>query len=195
VFRGNSPSMSGRPAEATPGNNDGPSARVEPKSGKGVKRFSASVCMRGHYSDRLLELSRRTGGQGEKFCSECGAPVIEACPQCKARLFGSYEGVPANEPEKFCFNCGAPYPWADRDALIMQLRNQLEFEPGLDDADRLELIEQLAVLSRPDEDEKRRVRAGERVKQLAPKGWAVAQPILTSLLSAELRMKLGLPPG
>jgi hypothetical protein len=77
----------------------------------------------------------------------------------------------------------------------MQLRNQLEFEPGLDDADRLELIEQLAVLSRPDEDEKRRVRAGERVKQLAPKGWAVAQPILTSLLSAELRMKLGLPPG
>jgi hypothetical protein len=76
----------------------------------------------------------------------------------------------------------------------MQLRNILEFEPGLDDAGRLEISEQIAVLSEPKEESKRRVRAGEALKGLAPKGWGAAQPILQTLISAELRKQLGLPP-
>ena len=162
-----------------------------------MDRYSARVCMRGHYRDMMLGAPNHRVQADEKYCSKCGSPVIDACPVCSTRLLGGYIGgpMPPKAPEKFCFNCGAPYPWADRDALIMQLRNQLEFEPGLDDADRLELIEQIAVLSRPDEDEKQRFRAGERIKQLAPKGWDLARPILTSLMSAELRTKLGLPPG
>lgn len=154
--------------------------------------------MRGHMRDSILELHQRSGSAVEKFCSKCGAPVITACPKCAARLLGAYEGVvsagPKN-PDSFCTDCGSPYPWADRDALVMQLRNQLEFEPGLDDADRLEVIEQIAVLARPEEDEKRRIRAGERIKELAPKGWALTQPILTSLVSAEIQRRLGIPPG
>jgi hypothetical protein len=86
-------------------------------------------------------------------------------------------------------------PWAGREDLVLELRNKLEFEPELDTADCLELMEQIAVLSAPDKDIKARVRAGERVRQLAPKGWAVAQPILVSLLSAEIRTHLGLPPA
>jgi hypothetical protein len=87
-----------------------------------------------------------------------------------------------------------PYPWADRESLIMQLRNLLEFEPGLDDASRLEVAEQIAVLSAPGEDTKRRVRAGQALRDLAPRGWQAAQPILQTPVSAELRKQLGLPP-
>ena len=122
--------------------------------------------------------------------------MIAACPNCSARILGSHVGVAevGLEPDSFCFSCGAPYPWADRDALIMQLRNVLEFEPGLDDATRLEVGEQIAVLSQPDEDSKRRLKAGEALRKLAPKGWEATQPILQTLLSAELRKQLGLPP-
>jgi hypothetical protein len=154
--------------------------------------------MRGHIRDSILELHQRRGEQPEKFCSKCGAPVILACPNCNSRLPGGYEGVVSAGPKKpddFCVECGKPYPWADRPAIILQLRNILEYEPGLDDADRLELTEQIAVLSKPEEDEKKRIRAGERVKQLAPKGWAAAQPILTSLISVELQRRLGIPPS
>jgi hypothetical protein len=158
--------------------------------------------MRGHYRDRMLD----AGGPGrivttpsdtESFCSKCGAPVITECPTCSERLLGAHVGVMSagQKPEKFCFSCGAPYPWADRDALIMQLRNVLEFEPGLDDATRLEVGEQIAVLSGTDEDSKRRVKAGESLRKLAPKGWAAAQPILQTLVSAELKKQLGLPPA
>ena len=153
--------------------------------------------MRGHYRDTILELRQQQGEVVERFCSKCGAPVITACPSCSSRLLGGYEGVIAagpDEPEKFCSSCGAPYPWADRASLIMQLRNILEFEPGLDDAGRLEISEQIAVLSEPKEESKRRVRAGEALKGLAPKGWGAAQPILQTLISAELRKQLGLPP-
>lgn len=161
-------------------------------------RFSAAVCMRGHYRETELELSIFTTlapGSLERFCSECGAPVIKGCPKCGARLLGGYDGVVAlgMEPEMFCFQCAAPYPWADRTAIVLHVRNQLEFEPGIDGADRLELIEQLAVLTEPEAEPKRRVKAGEAVKRLAPKGWQVVQPVLQSLLSAELRRQLGLP--
>lgn len=162
-----------------------------------VSRYSAAVCMRGHYRDTILELRQQRGEVVENFCSKCGAPVITACPNCSSRLLGAYEGVIAagpDEPEKFCSSCGAPYPWADRASLIMQLRNILEFEPGLDDAGRLEIAEEIAVLSEPKEESKRRVRAGEALKGLAPKGWGAAQPILQTLISAELRKQLGLPP-
>lgn len=161
-----------------------------------MSRYSAAVCMRGHYRDTILEL-RTPADTVEAFCSKCGAPVITACPKCSAKLLGSYEGVIGSgpeEPEKFCFTCGAPYPWADRESLIMQLRNVLEFEPGLDDATRLEVGEQIAVLSKPEEDNKRRVRAGQALRELAPKGWLAAQPIVQTLVSAELRKQLGFPP-
>ncbi|MHB1536113.1 MAG: DUF2321 domain-containing protein [Acidimicrobiales bacterium] len=158
-----------------------------------MDRYSASICMRGHYDRSVLE---RQGGHANAFCSRCGAPVITACLSCGDRLLGAYTGVAVAglQPNTFCSACGSPYSWAAREALVLQLRNQLEFESGLDNADRLELIEQLAVLSRPEEESKKRLKAGHRVKQLAPKGWAMAQPLLQTLLSAELRRQLGLPP-
>lgn len=166
-----------------------------------MSRYGAAVCMRGHYRDTMLDAGSpgailQTPSDTESFCSKCGAPVITSCPNCSAKILGTHVGVVSAglKPEKFCFSCGSPYPWADRDALIMQLRNVLEFEPGLDDAARLEVGEQIAVLSKPDENGKQRVKAGEALRKLAPKGWEAAQPILQTLVSAELKKQLGLPP-
>lgn len=163
-----------------------------PRAAPLPERYSAAICRRGHWATTILEGHASV----DPRCTKCGAPVITNCPNCQARLLGAHPGVisSGSKPDKFCSQCGSPFPWADRTDLILQLRNQLEFEPGLDNADRLELIEQIAVLSGPEQDGKKRVRAGERVKQLAPKGWAVAQPILQTLLTAELRKQLGLPP-
>jgi uncharacterized membrane protein YvbJ len=37
--------------------------------------------------------------EGRKFCANCGAPIIAACPKC-----GTH-----NQPgERFCGECGAP---------------------------------------------------------------------------------------
>jgi hypothetical protein len=167
-----------------------------------MSRYSAAVCMRGHYRNTMLDAGApgriiQAPDDTESFCSKCGAPVITECPSCSARILGAYVGVVSagQAPESFCFSCGAPYPWADRDALIMQLRNVLEFEPGLDAATRLEVSEQIAVLSGPDGDDKRRVKAGEALRKLVPKGWEATQPILQTLISAELKKQLGFPPA
>jgi hypothetical protein len=164
------------------------------------QRYSAAVCMRGHYRDTILDLHLpgeivTSSPDTESFCSECGAPVVTTCPKCSAKLLGAptYPGSTPEKPENFCFSCGVPYPWADRESLVMQLRNMLEFEPGLDDATRLEITEQITALSEPDGDNKRRVKAGETLRNLAPKGWQAAQPILQMLVSTELKKQLGLP--
>jgi len=149
-----------------------------------MSRYSAAVCMRGHYRDIMLDAPYSPGRIAtapevtESFCSLCGAPVTTSCPNCDERILGAHRGVVAagQQPEKFCFSCGAPYPWADRAALIMQLRNILEFEPGLDDATRLEVAEQIGVLSEPGEDNKRRIKAGQALRDLAPKGWQWRSP-------------------
>ena len=68
---------------------------------------------------------------------------------------------PRWEPAGFCWKCGVPYSWATREQRLAQLYNVIDDEE-LDEADRLAVVEQIALLSEPvdevsDED---RVRAG-----------------------------------
>jgi hypothetical protein len=42
--------------------------------------------------------------------------------------------------------------------------------------------------------DEQQIRAGERLRGLAPKMWEAALPILQSLLTAKAKEKLGLPP-
>jgi hypothetical protein len=65
----------------------------------------------------------------------------------------------------------------------------------LDEATLLTVREQIAVLSQPvdeatDDD---RVRAGRRIRDLAPKAWEAVLPVLQGLLTAEAKRRLGLP--
>lgn len=68
----------------------------------------------------------------DKFCAECGEPVISTCPQCGAAIRGSHlsEGSYINQrrfPPAHCPACGARYPWTDR--RIEALRNVIVADP------------------------------------------------------------------
>ena len=123
----------------------------------------------------------------QKFCGTCGAPVITACGSCGA-------GIPSPD-FAFCVNCGEPFPWASREQLISKLESFLDFEDGLSPADRLEAVEQIAVLSELEEADEpgtidRRVGVAARIRRLAPGAWTLAQPILTTVLSSEVQQGL-----
>jgi hypothetical protein len=166
----------------------------------------AAVCLRGHVQDAFIDVQTLSALRGPtqlkaphvpSFCGQCGGRVLQGCRSCEAGIAGQMDGRPRDpawEPAGFCWKCGVPYPWATREQRLAQLYNVIDDEK-LDEADRLAVVEQIAVLSEPvdevsDED---RVRAGKRVKSLAPKVWEAALPILQSLLTAKAKQELGLP--
>jgi Uncharacterized protein conserved in bacteria (DUF2321) len=132
-----------------------------------------------------------------RHCGRCGRPVIQTCPSCDAFILGAYTALrPADFslPESFCWDCGEPYPWATREERIGKLYDRIDHE-DLDEATLLVVSEQIAVLSAPvdqvtDDD---RIRAGRRIKDLAPKAWEAILPILQGLLTAEAKQQFGLP--
>ena len=158
------------------------------------ERYSAAVCMKGHFVNSALEYNR---ADVASFCRQCGAPVIRACPHCSCEIGGGYRDAIFNpkQPDPFCSHCGIPYPWADREAIVNHLQNLLLYNDNLDQAQQLEVIEKLAILSTPNESERDRVDAGRKIMTLVPKAWAVAVPVLQSVLTAELKTKLGLSPA
>jgi hypothetical protein len=58
----------------------------------------------------------------------------------------------------------------------------------------LDVVEAIAVLSKPEEPETvaDRIRAGEQIRDLAPGLWGLAQPILINVMSAEVLQGLHL---
>jgi len=170
-------------------------------------RYLAAVCRNGHINkDYLDPPSQRYKSRvvvGElppstvpRFCGRCGAPVFTVCPSCESSILGAVVGDldPMAQPESFCWACGDAYLWATREERMGKLYDLIDHE-DLDEATLLTVREQVAVLSTPvdektDED---RVRAGERFKRLAPKAWETALPVLQTLLTAEVKKRLGLP--
>lgn len=96
----------------------------------------------------------------------------------------------------FCADCGHPFPWASRQARIYELMNILD-EERLDPAAELAVREQLEALVNPDLDDAEQETRWTRVRRLAPTLWEKSgvQAIVTSLVLAEARAKLGLPPA
>ena len=55
----------------------------------------------------LAERSRRESLQPRQpFCSECGAPTLDACQDCKSPILKGHR--PA-----YCGQCGKPFPWTE----------------------------------------------------------------------------------
>lgn len=131
-------------------------------------------------------------------CGQCGARILEACGSCEAPLLGGLKYGPLtdsmDQPDSFCWQCGEPYPWATREERVGKLYDLIDHE-DLDEATLLTIREQIAVLSAPvdEETDDERVRAGQRIRNLAPKAWEAALPILQSVLTAEAKRQLGLP--
>lgn len=156
----------------------------------------AAICRRGHVVTRDATSALRTAK-----CATCGADVLTECPSCGNIIRGSYivPGVIGFSKEysapDFCGDCGKPFPWASRQARIYELMDLLEAE-GLDPAAELKAREQLQALADADEDEEADEARWLRVKRLAPTLWekSGAQQIITTLVLAEGRVRLGLPP-
>jgi hypothetical protein len=132
-----------------------------------------------------------------RHCGRCGRPVLRTCPSCDAFILGAYlsrQPDALNLPESFCWECGKPYPWATREERIGKLYDQIDHE-DLDEATLLVVREQIAILSAPvdEETDEARVRAGRRIKDIAPKAWEAILPVLQNLLTAEAKRQLGLP--
>lgn len=157
----------------------------------------AAVCRRGHVVTTTLD----GGERAAHFCVTCGAAVLLHCPICNYRIKGATVGPrTAREAEVyvrpgFCDGCGNPFPWASRQARIYELMNLLDAEQ-LDSAVELKVREQLQALADEENEEEEEAR-WERVKRLAPTLWEKSgvQKIITTLVLAEARVRLGLPPA
>jgi hypothetical protein len=130
--------------------------------------------------------------------------VLTECPYCGQIIRGWYFvpgfiGVSEDySAPDFCGDCGNAFPWASRQARIYELMNLLDAE-GLDAAAELKVREQLQALAdaASEEDEEAEEARWQRIKRLAPTLWekSGAQQIITTLVLAEARTRLGLPPS
>lgn len=157
----------------------------------------AAICRRGHVITTNARTARAT-----PRCATCGADVLTACPRCDNMIRGGYI-VPgfigfAEEYERpdFCADCGNPFPWASRQARVWELMNLLDAEQ-LDPAAELAVREQLEALVNIEVDDPEQEGRWERVRRLAPTLWEKSgvQQIVTTLVLAEARTRLGLPPA
>jgi hypothetical protein len=99
---------------------------------------TAAVCQRGHALTGDAERHPVA-----KFCADCGAPVITACPGCGIGIRGHFvppgvTGVSGRyTPPNFCFSCGRPFPWTtEKLAAARDLADELE---GISADDRAKL--------------------------------------------------------
>jgi hypothetical protein len=159
--------------------------------------LQAAICRRGHVVTTNADSALRT-----PRCAICGAEVLTECPRCQKMIRGSYFvpgfiGFTENyESPDFCADCGHPFPWASRQARIWELMNLLEAEQ-LDPAAELAVREQLQALATIDVEDAEQEGGWERVRRLAPTLWEKTgvQQIVTTLVLAEARVRLGLPPA
>jgi hypothetical protein len=155
----------------------------------------AAICKRGHVATSNIERA-----QVSERCVECGAPILTQCPACNFRIRGYYS-IPnvvhgSYDKPNFCDGCGAALPWVDRKGRIYELQNRLDDE-DLDPATELIVREQLEALTDPDLTEVDQVKRWQRIKSAAPEFLmkAATSPIVTTLVTAEAKKQLGLPPA
>jgi hypothetical protein len=131
---------------------------------------AAAICRRGHVVEAALETLEGL----MSFCMKCGSRVIIKCESCEAPILGATT-VPWYRPS-FCWKCGRAYPWATREQMLGKLYDTLDDSHDLDEAELLIVREQIAVLTEPVDEvsDEEQVRAGERLRGLAPKAWEAA---------------------
>lgn len=101
-------------------------------------------------------------------------------------------------PRPFCGGCGSPLPWATREDRVNAMKAALSLETGLDEANRIDLDAEIEVFAIPEDvaDPDEQVRVAQKLKRLTPRVWTdLILPVLSATLSAEVRLRLGLPPS
>ncbi|MBA2569902.1 MAG: DUF2321 domain-containing protein [Chloroflexi bacterium] len=72
-------------------------------------RWVAEVCENGHGVSPWVDHSPE---DHRAFCEQCGAPTVQACPNCETAIPGWLKDGMAYtyDPPAFCGSCGKPYP-------------------------------------------------------------------------------------
>jgi hypothetical protein len=100
--------------------------------------LSAEVCVHGHLATAALEHDPE---RGAKFCSQCGAETIRACPKCGVPIRGHYvaTGVLRRHefPPNYCHDCGTAFPWTA--AKLAAAKEHAAELAGLDEAEKTRL--------------------------------------------------------
>ena len=137
---------------------------------------TAQICNNGHVITPAYE---DFPNNRKKFCPDCGAATINACPTCSSRIRGHLRGViyiGDVTAAKICDECGTGYPWTT-DAL--EAANELIEDFELNEADKTSLKASIPDLVR--ETPKSRV-ASKRFLQLTGKAGKGAASMLRDLL-------------
>ena len=104
----------------------------------------AAICIKGHVASDGIEY--RSAG---KFCEDCAAPVITACPGCQTPIKGFPRDVlstAAYYPPAYCFACGAAFPWTtEKLAVAKELADELDGVSADDRAKLKTAIEEVAA--------------------------------------------------
>jgi hypothetical protein len=129
----------------------------------------------------------------DRFCQECGSPVLFACPACQVPI-ATLPGVSLADRRAmpFCGACGEPMPWATRKDRAVRMKALLG-GTGVDEVHRLaaaEAIDELAAAD-PDDDEAQAKAAGN-LKRLLGRGFDLVLPVAQSLMTAAAKEALGL---
>ncbi len=151
------------------------------------------VCARGHISGQMETLPARAP---RIHCQRCGSRLMVRCRHCRTPIWGQAAGFALIDYRipTFCVKCGRPFPWAGPDDMANHIENLL-LEEQLPDGDRRALAAQLQVLREPPttrDIERQYVQVFRRMRDIAPRAWGAAQPVITSIATAWIKHELGL---
>ena len=152
----------------------------------------AQICENGHVISHGL---KKQPAASRKFCEECGAPTLSACPQCEAHIPGDYIApnyYSTSYPRpSFCGECGTPYPWTRK--AVDEFKGLAALVEGLDAEEREQLA---ATVDDLVADSPRTEGAVVRLKLLVPKlggeAWGAMKAILINVATEAAKKQMGL---
>jgi hypothetical protein len=125
-----------------------------------------------------------------EFCPQHGTPLLDACPKCSADW--EFMGYMTNDVgADFCVHCSHPGPWVSRKKRIAWIKGRLH-QHGLDQATELELRDALDRLTNMEPGDTRTIAAWQKLKEVAPRLWDIAKPVITTVTTEEVKRMLGL---
>ena len=125
------------------------------------------------------------------YCPRHGTPLFSECPNCGQPWTTIGVSMYTEVGSDFCVHCAHPGPWVSRKKRLAWIKGRLH-EQGLDEATQLELREALDRLKDMDPGDSRTIAAWQKMKDAAPKLWELAKPVIATVVTAEVKRRLGL---
>src|SRR5438093_2113568 len=125
------------------------------------------------------------------FCPLHGTPIFTDCACGKPWTVTGYGYGGSSAGADFCVHCAHPGPWVSRTKRIAWIKGRLH-QQGLDEAIELELREALDRLTDLGAADTRTIAAWQKLKEVAPKLWEIAKPVVTTVVAEDVKRRLGL---